>query len=302
MIERLPLDAFLAVSATRHFGRAAEQLGVAQSVVSKRIRRLEDILGVRLFDRGARSRVELTRIGRLFEPEARKAVTTLVSTERVGKNLGRGSHGPLRLGYVFSAAMSGLLPRLITRIVRDLPDVDIQPQLLDTPRQLAMIEGGELDVAITRPRPSYPAVASARIAWREGLIVAMAAHSPLARRRRLRAVDLAAHTFIVPQFHEQVGLLDAVRALADNRGMAMPALKMTDDFITAAALAGAGAGIVLAPRSLSNLGMAGLRFKTLADYEANLDLMAVFRRDAPEAASAAIQSELDLIASGIPQA
>jgi hypothetical protein len=51
----------------------------------------------------------------------------------------------------------------------------------------------------------------------------------------------------MPQFHEEVGLAEAVRDLARAGGFAMPALHRTDDFISAAVLAAAGRGVVLAP-------------------------------------------------------
>ena len=55
------LKAFVAVAECGGFGRAGDLLGVAQSVVSKRVKRLETILGGRLVDRAVRTRIAPTR-------------------------------------------------------------------------------------------------------------------------------------------------------------------------------------------------------------------------------------------------
>ena len=67
------LRAFVAVAASRRFGSAADELGISQQAVSKRISRLEDSLGVRLFRRG-RSEAELTTEGAVALRHARSAV------------------------------------------------------------------------------------------------------------------------------------------------------------------------------------------------------------------------------------
>lgn len=77
MVSGMDLDlaqvrAFVTTAETRHFGRAAARLRISQQALSKRIARLESLLGVRLFDREAGTR--LTEAGERFEPAAREAL------------------------------------------------------------------------------------------------------------------------------------------------------------------------------------------------------------------------------------
>lgn len=72
-IDTALLRAFVATDEERHFGRAARRLFISQQALSKRIRRLESLLGVRVLDRG-RDGVELTGAGRVLLPYAREAV------------------------------------------------------------------------------------------------------------------------------------------------------------------------------------------------------------------------------------
>lgn len=281
MLDTRLLLLFLKVIETGSFGKAADSLGIAQSVASKRLARLEDKLGVRLLERGSRSQIRLTRAGELFVDEARRALAAVETAERVGRNIGRGEAGPLRVGYVFSAAMSGVLTKLVAGLRAALPMLDVQPRLLDTPTQLAEIERGAIDVAIVRPRPAWPLAARPVGAHKEALIIAMASSSPLAAAHEIRPRDLVGQVFITPQFHEKVGLADEVHQLARAGGLADPDIRRTDDFITAAALAAAGCGVILAPASLANLALEGLTFRPIADYRETLSLFILARTDAP---------------------
>jgi DNA-binding transcriptional LysR family regulator len=100
---------------------------------------------------------------------------------------------------------------------------------------------------------------------------------------------LAAERFIIPQFHEQVGLIDSLRQLSHAGGYDLPPLTRTDDFVTAAALAANGDGIVLAPASLAKLGMEGLAFVDVTGVNYRHSTILAIRDDAPDLVRAALQ-------------
>lgn len=292
MLSMQSLKMFIAVADERHFARAADALNVAQSVVSKQLQRLEDQLGMLLVNRGKRSAVSLTRAGELFLDEARAAVERLDQAERIGRNIGRGEAGPLKLGYVFSAVMAGLVPCAMRALREKVPLMPLQPMLMETPEQIAAIAAGKIDIGLVRPRPSYPPGIQARIVHSESLVVGMESSHRLAGASVVLAKDFAGEHFIVPQFHEQVGLIDSIRKLARAGGFPMPPILQTSDFITAASMAAAGMGVVLAPTSLSRLHLDSLRYRTILDYQDVLDIALIHREDTPAAALGAILAAL----------
>lgn len=281
MLDPDSLRAFAAVADLEHFARAADRLGVAQSVVSKRLKRLEDQIGTRLIERGKRNKVTLTRSGELFLPEARSGIAALERTELLGRKFGRGSAGPLKIGYVFSAIMSGVLPDIVRLFRCELPEIEVQPVSLETPQQISAVHDGRIDIGICRPRPTYPEGILSRIIHEEDVVVAVASDHPLAAITTVCASDVAAYRIIVPQFHEDVGLIDIIRGLANTAGVPLPATQRTSDFITAAGLAASGTGIAITPRSLARLNLQNLIFRDIADHSARLELVLAMRSDIP---------------------
>ena len=292
MLSSQSLKMFIAVADERHFARAADALNISQSVVSKQLQRLEDRLGMVLVNRGKRSAVTLTREGALFLDEARAAVERLEQAERIGRNIGRGEAGPLKLGYVFSAVMAGLVPNAMRALGGQFPEIQLMPMLMETPEQLAAIAAGRIDIGLVRPRPSYPPGVQSCIVHREGLVVGMEENHPLATGDDIRAQALAGENFIVPQFHEQVGLIDKIEKLAKAGRFPMPPILQTSDFITAAAMAAAGMGVVLAPQSLSRLHLDGICYRPVRDHEDMLDIVLIYREDAPNGPLDAIREAL----------
>ena len=276
MLDADELACFIQVADSGSFVGAAERLGVVQSVVSKRLRRLEDRLGAPLVDRTNRRAIVLTRTGELFLDEARSTLARIETATRIGRSLARGETGPLRVGYVFSAAMTGLVTRIARRLAETHPGLDLRLSLMETPDQLVALAEGRLDLALTRPRPSYPAGTEALTVHHEGVVLAYRAGQRFDRLHNIAAADLAGETFIVPQFGETVGLIEHVRSLGRKGGFAAATIR-TPDYISAVSLAAAGLGLVLAPASLQRLGFEGVAFRPIVDFSVDFELMLVRR-------------------------
>jgi DNA-binding transcriptional LysR family regulator len=276
------LVAFITVAESGGFARAGDRLGVAQSVVSKRIMRLEAELGGRLIDRSVRTRIALTREGAMFLPEARKALAQAQHAVRIGQNLLRGELGPLRIGFVFSAIMTGLVADIARTLEQHVPAISPEFRMSETPEQLRALSEGRLDVGLLRPRLSYPDGTTARIVHTETLVVGMHWQHPLSQAASVSGAQIAGETLIMPQFHEEVGLIDTVKAIAEQGGFAVPDLIRTDDFVTAAALSAAGLGIVLAPASLTRLTLPNLVYCPLRETEFTVQIALVCRNDMPK--------------------
>lgn len=281
----MPLDSrqirsFVVLCEEMHFGRAAERLGIAQSALSGQIRRIEDVLGTRLLERGRRAAVALTAAGRTFHDEALATIRQLDRAERIGRLAGRGAAGNATLGYVFSAAVNGVLARALGAIRAVLPDVTLSATPLETPEQVAALLEARIDMGFLRPRPVYPPGINARIIYREPLLLALSSGHRLATMESITAADLANETFIIPQVSANMGLLASVTALAKVGGFSLKPPLNTGDFVTAANLAAAHYGIVLAPKSLANVGIPGMKYREIARYDGTVDLALAWRTDA----------------------
>ncbi len=152
MLELANIRCVLDVADTRSFSRAAERLGIAQSVISTRVRRVEEQLGLQIFARTSRS-VQLTRQGRAFLPFAQSMIDAEQAARCAAKNLHAEMDNQLLLGtYDFLInyrldAMNhfhALYPHAKTEVL-----FGARSELL------AAIRTGRLDVAMIASLPSH---------------------------------------------------------------------------------------------------------------------------------------------------
>jgi RNA polymerase primary sigma factor len=114
---------FVAIAEEQSFTRAAERLWVAQPGLSTQIRRLEEELGIKLFERNTRG-VDLTDAGEAFLERARVALAAADDARAVGSALASGLVGAIRLG-IASGPESDLVPSLLERFAATRPDVEL---------------------------------------------------------------------------------------------------------------------------------------------------------------------------------
>jgi DNA-binding transcriptional LysR family regulator len=130
---------FLALCETRHFGRAAQQLGTTQPNLTRQIRALEQELGSPLFSRDRR-RVEITDAGRTVEPLARRVQSLEVQIRHsVGGDVRR---EPVVVAHV-PAALTTVVPSALRFLKQILPEAE--PQLMErfSPAVAAAVRSGE---------------------------------------------------------------------------------------------------------------------------------------------------------------
>lgn len=277
MLDPRALQSMVVLADELHFGRAAERLGITQSVLSIRIGRLEDMLGAPLFHRGKRAPVRLTRAGDLFLPEARSAVAGIEQAERIGRRAGRGEMGVLRIGHVFSAAVAGVTPALLRAVRTTLPSLTVDLRLMDTPEQIAALADGRIDVGLMRPRPDLSVDIEARTVDEEPVMLALAADHPLTKAAAINPSDLAHERFVIPQFHEEVGLIDTLRRLAAAGGFALRSIERTGDFVTALTMVAGGYGASIVPRSAAALAIDGVVYREVTGFTERVMLVLAYR-------------------------
>ncbi|ANQ83187.1 hydrogen peroxide-inducible genes activator [Azoarcus olearius] len=136
----------VALAHERHFGRAAEKCHVSQPTLSVAIKKVEDELGIALFERSA-SEVKITETGRRIVAQAEKV---LVEASQIHEIAAAGKDplaGPLRVGVIYTIGPY-LLPRLIPRVHQLAPRMPLIIQENYTTRLAEALKRGELDVII----------------------------------------------------------------------------------------------------------------------------------------------------------
>lgn len=186
---------FLAVAEELHFSRAARRLNMEQAPLSQSIRRLEDHLGTRLFDRSARGGTRLTEAGRRLRVEAERAVIHFEAAMQSARH--PESAGPVivNAGFV-TLGLLGPLPRAIRAMATIRPEVSVRLQEGATASLLERVSDGRLDLALVHPVDRAPRGLELVQVRRDRIVAALPAEHPLANRNRITLHDLAAEPLI----------------------------------------------------------------------------------------------------------
>jgi len=182
------------VARERHFGHAAQSCFVSQPTLSVAIKKLEEELGVVLFERGP-GEVSVTPVGQRVVEQAQRV---LEEAARV-KELAAAGHDPLagtlRLGAIYTIGPY-LLPKLIPVLRRLAPAMQLMIQENFTHRLAEMLKQGEVDVIVVALPFSEPGVAT-RAVYDEPFLVALPQGHALEKKRRITADELARESLLL---------------------------------------------------------------------------------------------------------
>jgi DNA-binding transcriptional LysR family regulator len=183
----------IAAAESGSFRRAAQDLGVEQSAISRRIRDVEDEIGAQLFRRHPAG-VDLTDIGKQFLNQAAPGVRQIGSALDGARTVAnRGQH--LRIG-VFGPLTMGFLSELFGAFRVDRPGVKLRFSEGSCPELIAAVRRGQLDVGIVAEAMPAKGFDVTHL-WAEPVYVAMPDGDPLADQKALRWDDLRDRHFVV---------------------------------------------------------------------------------------------------------
>lgn len=284
---------FVAVAETRHFGRAAERLHMAQPALSQSIRQLEGELGTALFTRTTRQ-VSLTPAGEFLLEEAHRVLGAVDDSVRGVRRIADGRLGLVRIAFTGTAAFTQL-PRIARALKRDLPGIalEIHADLL-TPAQATMLREGSLDLGVLRPPTSGDDLATRTIEI-EPLVLAVPADHRLVAEPVVALADLRTEDFVLyADSHSAVN--EAVLRSCKQAGFAPRREHEAPGTAALLALVAAGLGVALVPASVRAVPLAGVVFRDVVDA-ATVELACAWRAESP---SPMVRSVLDsLEAAGI---
>ncbi|TXS48717.1 LysR family transcriptional regulator [Streptomyces sp. uw30] len=180
---------FVAVAELLHFGRAAEQLHIAQPVLSRQIRALEKDLGAELFVRDSHG-VTLTAAGTQLLDDARQLLASADATRRRVRGA---AHGPRRFVVGFRAGV------VVTPAVRAFgaahPDVDVMARRVEWDDQERLILDGTVDLAYVR-HPIREQGLQLLPLYTEARVAMLPAEHRLAGKQELLRADLDGETWL----------------------------------------------------------------------------------------------------------
>lgn len=184
----------VAVARERHFGRAAEACFVSQPTLSVAIKKLEEELDVKIFERGA-SEVSVTPLGEEIVQQAQSVIEQASAIKEIAKRGKDPLAGALRLGLIYTIGPY-LLPKLVKSVIEHYPQMPLMLQENFTVKLLEMLRTGELDCAIMAEPFPETGLAIAPL-YDEPFVVAVPADHPFAGRASVSAQELKNETMLL---------------------------------------------------------------------------------------------------------
>lgn len=186
---------FAAVAEELHFGRAAQRLHVSQPALSHQIRKLEDDLGVELFERTSR-RVELTEAGEALLEEGRKTLESAEDALTRIRQYANEDEDVLRVGFIAGGA-GGLTTAAVKEFERRNPDVRVEVRRFEWADQSEGIKDGRVDVGFVRLPVEDPELAFESV-LEERRVVGLCHHDhgPYTERKSISITELNGYPVI----------------------------------------------------------------------------------------------------------
>lgn len=186
------------VAQTQNFCRAAELCHVAQPSLSQQIKKLEEELGRRIFQR-SRQGTKLTRFGRQLLPKVQGVLSSLMELENLAQTHEDGVvRGDLFLGAIPTIAPY-FTPQLVQACSRVYPNLHLHLVEDTTESLVDKLLTGEIDCALmSRPHPQEQLLETVTL-FHDPLLVSLSRQHPLAKRKRLKLPELAESPMIIMQ-------------------------------------------------------------------------------------------------------
>lgn len=184
----------VAVADKRHFGHAAEACFVSQPTLSVAVKRLEEELGVTLFER-SRGDITLTPTGERVVEQARHALTEAAAVKEIALASQDELTGPLRLGAIYTIGPY-MLPQLIPLITEQAPRMPLLVEENYTAVLSEKLKRGELDVIIIALPFDEPGIRTLPI-YEEPFVVLLPTSHPLALKEAVTIEELGEETVLL---------------------------------------------------------------------------------------------------------
>lgn len=244
------LKYIVAVAREKHFGKAAEACFVSQPTLSVAVKKIEEELDVKLFERSA-NEVTVTPLGEEIVRQAQAVLEQAASIKEIAKRGKDPLSGPLKLGVIYTIGPY-LLPDLVRQMITHTPQMPLVLQENFTVKLLEMLRTGEIDCAILAEPFPDTGLAVAPL-YDEPFYAAVPVHHALAQRAAITSEELKQETMLLlgaghcfrdhvleacPEFARYASNAEGIRKSFE--GSSLETIKH---------MVAAGMGVTLVPRS-----------------------------------------------------
>jgi LysR family transcriptional activator of glutamate synthase operon len=236
---------FLSTARSEHMGKAAAELRISESTLSRSIARLEREHGVAFFDRVGRG-VRLNAFGRVLLASVEGAFAALESGQRELRAMAHSGSARVALGFIASLGPQ-VVPNFVHGFAANHPQLQFRLIQGSAQSLRSRLLDGEIDLTLGTKRFDDAAV-DWRPLWEEGLVAVVPAGHPIAQQHEADFADIAGDRIL------SFGLSETTRAafadVARTTGTAPNVVFSCDDIATLSGLVSAGFGTAVIPESL----------------------------------------------------
>ena len=243
------LSAFVAVAEKKSFVQAATLLHLSQPAISAQIQRLEQDIGVMLFDRTRRS-VKLTAAGEAFLEGARTTLGAASEAARAAQRAAMQQTERFRLGFPPSASRE-IVPGIVTEFHRRFPQVKLDLHSFHTSTTVTELQRSAIDMGFVR-LPVEAKGLQIIPAHQEPMMLCLPPGHPLCSAQRVTVADLRSERFIMYERKWAPGFYDRIVRRCNDAGFTPIVSNEIDEMYLAPALVAAGEGIAILPKMVVN--------------------------------------------------
>ena len=277
------LKTFVLLANKLSFSQAAEQLNITQPVLSRKIQRLEQNLGIELFHR-TKPKIQLTEAGEVFLVETCQILDRLEKAVQTAKKVERGESGEIVVGLE-RFLPPNFAPALIKAYQKYYPKVRVIFKRLSTLEQIKALQKGELPVGFAIAPPPIEHLAMETI-FKERLMLALPANHPFAMQSNVKLEKLANEPLIVDTSFGSAdfeglhsGLSSVIFQACREVGFTPNVGQVTDDLHLALEFVALGMGMALLPSAIQTIEKPGVIYRPLQSSTIEMEIVMMWRSD-----------------------
>lgn len=255
----------LAVADLGSMTAAAAHLGVAQPALSQALRRVEEGLGVRLFERSRRGAV-LSAAGRAVVDDVRASLALAESAERHARAIAGGKTGRLHIGFVTHAVYDAL-PTALKLLHTQFAGTQVVLSEMGNADLVQALAEGRIDLAMLHTPVALQGRVRQKLVRRDRLVAVLPASYPLPADGRAALADLERLGLVWFPEAQLPTLRAGIAGAFSRAGLALRVVQEANRSLTVLSCVAAGAGASLLPQSAEVLQHRGVRFAPLRDGE-----------------------------------